>query len=152
MAANEMFVRLATHSCSTNFVHGPKWFYEDVGAFAYTDPILGGMVQRSDKSIPPTFAAKFQPFGVDPNKVRLFGSFLTYGATAAKTKTGRIHIAFDNPPGITNVFRDKEARAYLRKFDPAAAERIDLAAMKLTFDSTNEFRAFQRGSPSARIE
>lgn len=150
-AADQMFIRWVTHSFSTNFVDGPKWHYEDLGAFGRKDAIKAAMVQYGDKALPATFGANFQPFTVNSDKVEIFCGFITYGAVGAETKTARIHIAFQNPQGETNVFRDGAAQKYLSNFK-SLTDRKDLGLLKLRFDSTNDFLLFQRDNPSVQLD
>lgn len=152
MDATEMFLRLTTHSYVSNSVHAPKWRVEEVADFVHTDERLAALVQRGDRPIPPMFSAKFQPLLINSGKIQCFGGQITYGAIGAETKIARIHIIFDNPAGVTNVFRDKVARAYLSRIDAGNALRSDTFTMKFILDSTDDMERFQKDNPWVRTE
>ena len=147
MDANGMFMRLTVHSYISNFINAPKWNVEEAGGFGFDDQIQVVLDQRGDRPIPPNFGAKFQPFSLNSAHIKSLGGFCTYGAIGAETKRSRIHIFFDNPPDMTNVYRGVAAREYLSKIDPKIAANPDTVMMQYILDTTNDARILKKSVP-----
>ncbi len=146
MDANAMFMRLTVHSYISNFIHAPKWNVEEAGGFGHTDQIQVVLDQRGD----PPFRRTQQPSSSRSYSIlvesRAFGGFCEYGSIGAKTKRARLHVFFNNPEGITNIFRDQDAREYLRKLDRTIADNPDTVTMKFILESTNEVAGVKQGN------
>lgn len=144
LSASEIFVMMNVDPRATNFIYGPKWKYEEVGWIGHTETNVVKMFQTADKTIPPKYSGKFQPFSVNLSKVGIFCGWVTFGGIGAKTQNGRVHFAFKNPPGITNVLYGQEARKFLEKISPTAGTSKQTGVVQFVFETTNQLELFYR--------
>jgi len=141
-SASEIFVMMNVHPKATNFIYGPKWNYEEVGWIGHTETNLVKMFQTADKTIPPNYSGKLQPFSVNSRKVEIFCGWVTFRGIRAKTQSGRVHFAFENPPGITNALFGKDARNFLQKISAPAATNKQIGVVRFVFETTNQLEVF----------
>jgi hypothetical protein len=128
--AENIFIMLQFPGMATNSVYGEGWLKEELVVYGQSTA-NARMRIAAPVLVPPRAIGEFPPIWINTTNVNSLCFFLSYGATGLETKAGRIHLVFLNPDGVTNVYRGRDAKSFIRRFAPIAAERMEVGWTQL---------------------